>query len=79
MLSASKGGPAAVAALQAENPFLGAGYRGIVATMPGRRLRTVHRHDDDRRVVEVGIIGIVVLEGPAAGAQAGPSGKPNRP
>ena len=67
--------PAAVAALQAEDPFATAldrlaelGGRRRVEPRPG----AVHRHDDDGGVVEVGVMRIGVLERPAARPHVGP-------
>ena len=67
--------PAAIVTLQAFDPFAGAGYGLIVrAAAPARR--PVHRHDNNCGIVEVRVIVVVVLEGPAAwpdiGALVGP-------
>src|SRR5713226_10433228 len=61
-----EGGPAAIAALHALDPFAATRDRGIVFMASGSAPRAIHRHDYDGGVVEVGIVGIVVLEGPAA-------------
>ena len=53
--------------------------RAIAASyswLPAGAPRAIHRHHHDRGVVEVGIIGIVVLEGPAAGAHVRPLHRP---
>ena len=62
-------GPAAVAALQAGRPFDAAG-NGLVIAVARRELaaRAIHGHDHDRRIVQIGIMGVAILEGPAAGA-----------
>ena len=44
--------------------------------MRARALRAIHRHHHDRRVVDVGIVRICVLERPAAGPDIGPARAP---
>ena len=70
---------AAVAALHALDPLAAAGDRGIVAVAPVGALGAIHRHHHDRGVVEVGIVVVVVLEGPAAGAYPPGASRPSRP
>ena len=66
--------PAAIAALQALDPFDAARDGLIVgaAACAGLAPRAVHRHDDDGGVVEIGVVRIAVLERPAAGTHVGP-------
>ena len=59
--------PAAVARLQALDPFAGAGDRRVEGSRRAFLLRALHAHDDDGGVVEIGIMRIGILEGPAAG------------
>ena len=67
--------PAAIAALQALDPF-DAARDGLVVGLPAPASalapRAVHRHDDDGGVVEIGIVRVAVLERPAAGTHVGP-------
>ena len=61
--------PGAVRALQPDDPFARAGDRFRVALLirPGDlAVGAVHRHRHDRRVVEIGIMRIGVLERPAS-------------
>ncbi len=75
-----EGGETAVAALQALDPLAGPGDRlGVVrATLAGAEagLRPVHRHRHHGGIVEVGIMGVVVLERPAAGTHVRLAGRP---
>ncbi len=71
-----EGGPAAIAALHALDPFAAAGDRDIIFRALRGAPRAIHRHHHDGGVVEVGIIGVVVLEGPAAGANIRPLHRP---
>ena len=64
-------GPAAIAALHALDPLAAARDRGIVFVAAGLPPRAIHRHDHDGGVVEIGIMGIVVLERPAARPHVG--------
>ncbi len=67
-----EGAPAAVFALQALHPFATA--RDGVPVIRFRRnalFGAVQRHHHHGGVVEIGIIGVVVLKGPAAGTHAG--------
>ena len=62
-----EGGPAAVAALHALDPFAAARDRHIIVLGAGCAPHPIHRHDDHGGVVEIGIMRVVVLERPAAG------------
>ena len=79
MLSASKAPQPPFAALQADDPFRAAVDGLVVARAAASRARAVHRHDHHGGVVEVGIVGVAVLEGPAAGAHVRPLARPSRP
>src|SRR5438874_12084656 len=59
-------GPATVTALHPLDPLLRAGDRGIVFLASAGAAGAIHRHHDDRGVIEVGIVVVVVLEGQAA-------------
>ena len=68
--------PGAVLALHADDPFARARDRGVVVLAAGQVLHAVHRHGDDGGVVDVGIMRVGVLEGPAARADVGPPRDP---
>jgi hypothetical protein len=63
-----EGCPAAVVALHAFDPFDTSFNGHIVAWTYPCPARTVHRHDHNRGVVEVGIMWICILKGPTARA-----------
>src|SRR5258705_10625403 len=74
-----EGGPAAIAALHALDPFAAARDRGIVFMAPGSVPRAIHRHYHNGGVVEVPIVGIFLLEGPATRSNLGPPHYPRAP
>ena len=65
-------GPTAIAALHALDPLAAASDRCVVFMALASAPRAIHCHHHHRGVVEIGIVGIVVLEGPAAGANLWP-------
>src|SRR5258706_13744965 len=66
-----EGAPAAISTLQALDPFAPALDRfGDIAVRCCALLRAIQRHYHDGGVVEIRIVGIVVLERPAAPADA---------
>src|SRR5258708_25496155 len=68
-----EGSPTAVGTLKALNP-LAPSFDGLDIVASDRRIfvRAVEGHDDDGRVVEVGIVCVVVLECPPARPNAAP-------
>src|SRR5262249_7972232 len=62
-----EGAPTAIAALHADDPLGCALDRRPIALA----VAAIERHDNDRGVVEIGIMRVLILEGPAAGADAG--------
>ena len=67
-----EGAPGAVLALHADDPFASAGDRIAIVGTAGQVLHAIHRHRDDGGIVDIGIVRVGVLEGPAAGADIGP-------
>src|SRR5260221_181749 len=67
-----EGGPAAIATLHTLDPFAAAGDRNIVFLALAGAPGAIHGHHHHGGVVEVRVIGIVVLKGPAAGANLRP-------
>src|SRR5215472_18426419 len=57
--------PPAVAALHADDPFGSTIGRGAIA----RRGEAIESKGHRRRIIQVGIVGVIELEGPPAGAQ----------
>ena len=75
-----EGGPAAVLALQADDPLARRGrWPRRSPRAPSAPPGAVHGHGHHGGVVEVGIVGVAVLEGPAAGAHVGTRARPSRP
>ena len=68
--------PSAVFALHPQNPFACHGNRRTEVALRVQALRAIHRHHHHRRVVDIGIVRIGVLEGPAAGPDIGPPRDP---
>ena len=65
-----EGAPAAIAALHADDPFAGT-RNGILISPPiPEPVGTIHRHNHNRGIVDIRVIGVVVLEGPSARPQA---------
>ena len=58
--------PASVAALHAFDPFAAARDRHVIFVASRLTALPIHRHHDHRGVIEIGVIGIVVLECPTA-------------
>ncbi len=71
-----EGAPGTILALHPQNPFAGARQRSIEVPPPGQILQPIHRHGDDGGVIDVRIVRIGVLKGPAAGTKIGPSRDP---
>ena len=67
-----EGAPAAILALHAIDPLGRAVDGGAIA----RGVMAMHGERHHRRVVDIGISRVCVLEGPAAGAQVGPPLRP---
>ena len=67
-----EGAPAAILTLQSHGP-LGAARHGLVIAIARAELapRAIHGHDDDRRIVQIRIMGVAILEGPTAGTHLG--------
>ena len=71
-----EGAPAAVATLQAADPFTPAVDRRLEPLVAKTALRPVHRHDHDGGVIEVGVMRVGILERPSAGTHVRPVGDP---
>ena len=71
-----EGGPATIAALQAFHPFSAAFDRQIIAVTRAATPGTVHRHDGNCGIIEIGIVGIGILKRPATGPHMRPSCRP---
>src|SRR6516165_5154887 len=67
-----EGAPSAVAALHADDPLRRAVDRVAIAC----RIKAVEGERDRGGVVEIGIMGVLKLERPSTGTQAGTSGRP---
>ena len=66
-----EGAPAAVARLHPDEPLHAALDRGLLADA-----HPVEGKREDGRVVDVGVVVVLVLEGPAAGSEVGPADRP---
>src|SRR2546423_1614798 len=64
-------GPATVTALHPLDPLLRAGDRGIVFLASAGAAGAIHRHPDDRGVIEGGIVVVVLFEGQPPGRSPG--------
>ena len=64
-----EGAPGAILALHADDPLAGARNGVAIKRLIRNAVGAIHRHHHHRGVVDIGIVGVGVLEGPAARPQ----------